>query len=177
MKRLLLIALPLALAGCSSELAEQESADDLASRIGQDGNVAGGPQADPDLPNTASVTAPGGADLTQLQKLGDIGGVDLGARDGGCTLMVGKDEMLIAGAPDDASVPGKAVVRVGDSLVLTDAAAGGLDAIRDGTSFAGEGFTVSVAPAAGTEQRRPANVTVTDAAGKTQSYSGNWICS
>ena len=35
----------------------------------------------------------------------------------------------------------------------------------------------SVAPAAGTEQRRPANVTVTDAAGKTQSYSGNWICS
>ncbi|HAW34918.1 MAG TPA: hypothetical protein DCX71_02310, partial [Erythrobacter sp.] len=113
----------------------------------------------------------------QLQKLGDIGGVDLGARDGGCTLMVGKDEILIAGAPDDASVPGKAVVRVGDSLVLTDAAAGGLDAIRDGTSFAGEGFTVSVAPAAGTEQRRPANVTVTDAAGKTQSYSGNWICS
>ena len=109
MKRLLLIALPLALAGCSSEPAEQESADDFASRIGQDGNVAGGPQADPDLPNTASVTAPGGADLTQLQKLGDIGGVDLGARDGGCTLMVGKDEMLIAGAPDDASVPGKAV--------------------------------------------------------------------
>ncbi|KZX92612.1 hypothetical protein A3718_11640, partial [Erythrobacter sp. HI0019] len=148
-----------------------------ASRIGQDGNVAGGPQADPDLPNTASVTAPSGADLTQLQKLGDIGGVDLGARDGGCTLMVGKDEMLIAGAPDDASVPGKAVVRVGDSLVLTDAAAGGLDAIRDGTSFAGEGFTVSVAPAASTEQRRPANVTVIDAAGKTQSYSGNWICS
>ena len=177
MKRLLLIALPLALAGCSSEPAEQESADDFASRIGQDGNAAGGPQDDPDLPNTASVTAPGGADLTQLQKLGDIGGVDLGARDGGCTLMVGKDEMLIAGAPDDASVPGKAVVRVGDSLVLTDAAAGGLDAIRDGTSFAGEGFTVSVAPAAGTEQRRPANVTVTDAAGKTQSYSGNWICS
>ena len=155
MKRLLLIALPLALAGCSSEPAEQESADDFASRIGQDGNVAGGPQADPDLPNTASVTAPGGADLTQLQKLGDIG----------------------AGAPDDASVPGKAVVRLGDSRVLTDAAAGGLDAIRDGTSFAGEGFTVSVAPAAGAGQRRPANVTVTDAAGKTQSYSGNWICS
>ena len=161
----------------SPEPAEQESADDFASRIGQDGNVAGGPQADADLPNTASVTAPGGADLTQLQKLGDIGGVDLGARDGGCTLMVGKDEMLIAGAPDDASVPGKAVVRVGDSLVLTYAAAGGLDAIRDGTSFAGEGFTVSVAPAAGAGQRRPANVTVTDAAGKTQSYSGNWICS
>ena len=45
MKRLLLIALPLALAGCSSEPAEQESADDFASRIGQDGNVAGGPHA------------------------------------------------------------------------------------------------------------------------------------
>ena len=50
MKRLLLIALPLALAGCSSEPAEQESADDFASRIGQDGNAAGGPQADPDRP-------------------------------------------------------------------------------------------------------------------------------
>ena len=46
-----------------------------------------------------------------------------------------------------------------------------------GTTFTGEGFTISVAPAAGDQQRRPANVTVRDAAGQTQSYSGNWICS
>ena len=60
---------------------------------------------------------------------------------------------------------------------MVDAAVGGLDAIRNGTTFTGEGFTISVAPAAGDQQRRPANVTVRDAAGQTQSYSGNWICS
>lgn len=177
MKRLLFIALPLALAACSSEPADQEGADDFANRIGQNGEGAGAAQADPDKPNTASEAPPAGADLTQLAKLGDIGGVDLGPRDGGCTLMVGKDEMLIAGGMKDKALPGKAVVRVGDSLTLVDATAGGYDAIRDGTTFQGEGFTVSVAPAAGDQQRRPANVTVRDAAGKTQSYSGNWICS
>jgi hypothetical protein len=177
MNRLLLLAIPLALAACSSEQAAQESAEDFASRIGQDGEPTAGGGVDPDKPNTVAKAPPANADLTQLQKLGDIGGVDFGPRDGGCTLMVGKNEIIIAGAMNDAAIPGKAVVRVGDSLTLADAAAGGLDAIRDGTSFAGEGFTVSVAPAAGDAQRRPANVTVTDSAGKTQSYSGNWICS
>ena len=62
------------------------------------------------------------------------------------------------------------------SLTMMDADFGGLDAIRNGTDFNGEGFTVTVAPAAGDQQSRPANVTVRDAAGKTQSYSGNWIC-
>ena len=87
------------------------------------------------------------------------------------------DEMIIAGAMNDGAIPGKAVVRVGNSLTMVDAAVGGLDAIRNGTTFTGEGFTISVAPAAGDQQRRPANVTVRDAAGQTQSYSGNWICS
>ena len=113
---------------------------------------------------------------TQLQKLGDIGGVNLGTREGGCTLMIGKDEMIIAGGVSDRAIPGKAVVRIGDSLTTVDASVGGLDAVNSGTTFEGEGFTVTVSPAEGDQQRRPANVLVRDAAGKSQSYSGNWIC-
>jgi hypothetical protein len=90
--------------------------------------------------------------------------------------MVGKDEMIIAAGMKDGAIPGKAVVRVGDSLTMVDADVGGLDAIKNGTTFNGEGFSVSVAPTAGDQQSRPANVTVRDAGGKTQSYSGNWIC-
>ncbi|MBX7481179.1 hypothetical protein [Qipengyuania qiaonensis] len=176
MKKLLYVVLPLALAACSSEPAEQESADDFANRIGQNGKEVDPSRPDPDAPNTASETPPKGADLTQLAKLGDIGGVNLGPREGGCTLMIGSQEMLIAAGMKDGAIPGKAVVRVGDSLTTIDADVGGLDAIKTGTTFSGEGFTVSVAPAAGDQQRRPANVTVRDAAGKSQSYSGNWIC-
>ncbi len=168
----------LALAACSSEPAEQDSADDFANRIGQNGEGAqlDPSQPDPNAPNTANEAPPAGADLTQLAQLGDIGGVNLGPRDGGCTLMVGNEEMLIAAGMKDKALPGKAVVRVGDSLTMVDADVGGLDAIKAGTTFNGEGFTVTVAPAAGDQQSRPANVTVRDAAGKTQSYSGKWIC-
>jgi len=176
MKKLLFIVLPLALVACSSEPAEQESADDFASRIGQNGEALDPARPDPDAPNTANEAPPAGADLTSLQKLGDIGGVNLGPREGGCTLMVGKDELIIAAGMKDGAIPGKAVVRVGDSLTMVDADVGGLDAIKNGTTFNGEGFSVSVAPTAGDQQSRPANVTVRDAGGKTQSYSGNWIC-
>lgn len=178
MKKLFFIALPLALAACSSEPAGQESADDFANRIGQNGEAAAQDlsQPDPNAPNTATVTPPAGADLTRLAQLGDIGGVDLGPREGGCTLMVGNEEMLIAGAMRDKALPGKAVVRVGNSLTMVDADVGGLDAIKSGTTFNGEGFSITVAPAAGEQQSRPANVTVRDAAGKSQSYSGKWIC-
>ncbi|MDP4575342.1 hypothetical protein Q9K02_09365 [Qipengyuania sp. G39] len=169
----------LALAACSSqEPAEQESADDFASRIGGSGEGAAldPSQPDPNAPNVAVEAPPAQADVTTLQQLGDVGGVNLGPREGGCTFMVGEQEMIIAAGMRDKSLPGKAVVRVGDTLVMTDGATGGLDAVKSGTNFEGEGFTVSVAPAAGEGQTRPANVTVTDAAGKSQSYSGNWIC-
>ena len=96
MNRLLLLAIPLALAACSSEQTPQESAEDFASRIGQDGESTAGAGVDPDKPNTVAKAPPANADLTQLQKLGDIGGVDFGPRDGGCTLMVGKNEIIIA---------------------------------------------------------------------------------
>ena len=166
----------LALAACSQEPAgEQESADDFANRIGQQEGAAT-QQRDPDAPNTAVEAPPQGANLTQLEQLGDVGGVDLGPREGGCTLMVGNREMMIAGALKDPAMPGKAVVRIGDTLVVTDSGPGGIDRIRAGTSFTGEGFTVQVAPAAGDARSRPANVLVTDAAGNSQNYSGNWIC-
>ncbi|MBO6768656.1 MAG: hypothetical protein JJ901_10215 [Erythrobacter sp.] len=178
MRRLFLPLAVLALAACSSEPTEQESAEDFADRIGQAGESAqlDPSQPDPDAPNTANDAPPAGADLTRLAKLGDIGGVNLGPRDGGCTLMVGSEEMLIAAGMRDKALPGKAVVRVGDSLTMVDADVGGLDAIKSGTTFNGEGFTITVAPAAGDQQSRPANVTVRDASGKTQTYSGNWIC-
>ena len=62
MKKLFFIALPLALAACSSEPAGQESADDFANRIGQNGEAAAQDlsQPDPDAPNTATVTPPAG---------------------------------------------------------------------------------------------------------------------
>ena len=172
--------LPLALlaAACSQETSEPESADDFAGRIGSagDGAALDPSQPDPDAPNVAVAQPPAQADLTALQQLGDVGGVNLGPREGGCTFMVGEREMIIAAGMRDRSIPGKAVVRLGDTLVMTDAANGGLESIREGTNFVGEGFTVSIAPAAGGDQSRRANVTVTDAAGKSQSYSGNWIC-
>jgi hypothetical protein len=176
MRRLLPLAL-LALTACSQQGAEQESADDFASRIGQNGTTSSNPsQPDPNAPNTAQPAPPANVDLTTLQQLGDVGGVNLGPRDGGCTLMVGEQEMLIAAAMSDKALPGKAVVRVGNALVMTDAAIGGLEAIKRGTTFEGEGFKVTVRPAAGDAQSRPANVVVSDASGKTQNYSGMWIC-
>ena len=169
----------LALAACSQEPAvEQGSADDFANRIGQQqgGAVLDPSQPDPDAPNVAALAPPQDANLTQLQQLGDIGGVNLGPRQGGCTFMVGSQEMIIAAGMNEPTLPGKAVVRVGDTLVMADAAPGGLASIKAGTTFTGEGFTVQVAPAAGEGQSRPANVIVTDAAGTSQDYSGNWIC-
>ncbi|MAP69850.1 MAG: hypothetical protein CL952_10145, partial [Erythrobacteraceae bacterium] len=82
----------MALAACSSEPSQQEGAGDFANRIGQNESAAVDGMANPDKPNTANAQPPQGADLTQLQKLGDIGGVNLGTREGGCTLMIGKDE-------------------------------------------------------------------------------------
>ena len=174
----------LALAACSQEpAAEQESADDFASRIGQSETQATGgmpandpAQPDPNAPNVASATPPQGADVTKLERLGDIGGVNLGPRNGACTFTSGGREMMIAAGLNEPTLPGKAVIRVGGGLTMLDTPPGGLAAIKSGSSFTGEGVTVKIAPAAGEGMTRPANVTVTDASGKTQSYSGEWIC-
>ena len=176
----------LVLAACSQgPAAEQESADDFASRIGQTqiqqpapvGMAPDDPaQADPNAPNTASATPPEGADVTQLQQLGDIGGVNLGPRNGACTFTSGGREMMIAAGLNEPTLPGKAVIRVGGGLTMLDTPPGGLAVIKAGSRFSGEGVTVQIAPAAGEGMSRPANAIVTDASGKNQTYSGEWIC-
>ena len=169
----------LGLAACSQEpAAEQESADDFASRIGGSEQSAALDPSQPtmDMPNAAETAPPQGADVTQLQQLGDIANVNLGPREGGCTFMEGPREMLIAAGMRDSTVPGKAVIRVGDGLTLVDSGPGGLDRIRNGTTFTGEGVTVAVLPTGPAGQSRRAQITVTDAAGTRKSYSGNWIC-
>ena len=177
MKRVALSAAVLLLAACSGQQSSEESAEDFASRIGSESTAArDNPQAAAEMPNTAQAVPPAGADVTALEQLRDIGGVDLGQRDGGCTFMEGNREMIIASGSNDRALPGKAVIRVGGGLTVLDAPPGGLSAIRAGTTFTGEGVTVQVAPAAGDAASRPANVSVTGADGKSATYSGKWIC-
>ena len=179
MRFFLLPLTALALSACSSEpTGQQESADDFAGRIGQQdgGSAAVDPAVRAEQPNTVEASVPQGTDVTQLEQLADIGGVDFGPRDGGCTFMDGNREILIASGLNEPTLPGKAVVRVGGRLVMLDGQPGGLAAIRNGTSFSGEGVAVQVAPAEGSAQARPANLSVASTDGKTATYSGNWIC-
>ena len=182
MSRLLLALMPLVLAACSQEPASQESAGDFASRIGGgavDSSGTNGQAGAPeewDASNTANAVPPAGADVTTLERLGDIAGVDMGPRDGGCTLMVGDAEMLMASSLNDRAMSGKAVIRVGDGLVLLNGEPGGLESVRTGSTFTGEGVTVTIRPETGDAQTRAATVAVTAADGKSQNYSGNWIC-
>ncbi len=182
MSRFLLALAPLALAACSQEPAQQEGAGDFASRIGggaADSSGANGQAASSNagkVPNTANVAPPAGADVTVLERLGDVAGVDMGPRDGGCTLMVGDAAMLMASSLKDRAMSGKAVIRVGNGLVLLDGEPGGLESVRTGSTFTGEGVTITIRPATGNAQTRAATVAVTAANGKSQNYSGNWIC-
>ena len=129
-------------------------------------------EAQANMPNSAVAQIPAGAQATQLERLGDIANVDLGARTGGCTFQeVGREVFVTAGNPST----GRGVIRVGGELVTVEAN-GGLNAIRNGTTFSAAGVSISVAPAEGNQARRPANMVVTDANNVTQSYSGDWIC-
>lgn len=172
MIRLIALA-PVALLLACSQQGESESADAFADRIG----ATGAPSEEQVAamaaqPNAPALQVPAGADVKQLERLGDIGAVDLGQRDGGCVFQeVGREVLYTSGN----SQTGKGVIRVGGELVTVDAN-GGLDAIKAGTVFSTGGVSISVAPAAGNETRRPANMVVTDSAGTTQSYSGDWIC-
>ncbi len=81
--------------------------------------------------------------------------------------------MLVAAAPQDRSIPGKATVRVGGQLLLLDAPPGGYDAVRAGTTFNGEGISVLVTVGGA----GAANMTVTDASGQQRAFDGRWVCS
>ena len=170
-----LAAVSLGLAACSPA-GEEQGADDFADRIGANGAAAGPSQAEVEAqaaaPNAPVPQIPAGADPKQLERLGDIGMVDLGVRQGGCTFQEMGREILYTSGNDQS---GKGVVRIGGQLITVDAA-GDLGAIRTGTTFAASGVSISVAPSAGNESRRAANMVVTDAAGATQNYSGDWIC-
>ncbi|WP_435417492.1 hypothetical protein WAB17_11525 [Parerythrobacter aurantius] len=163
------------LLACSPQ-GQEENADDFASRIGATGDAPVPSQqdvaAEAAQPNAAAAQLPAGVDAKYLERLGDIAMVDLGPRTGGCTFQeVGREVFYVSGH----SQGGKGVIRVGGQLVTVDAK-GGLADIRGGTTYSASGVSISVAPAAGNQARRPANMVVTDAKGETQSYSGDWIC-
>lgn len=165
----------MALSACAPE-DTQESADDFASRIGTSEGASAPTEAEVEAlanqPNAPVAQIPSGTDVKFLQRLGDIAMVDLGPRTGGCTFQeVGREVFYTSGHAQG----GKGVVRVGGQLVTLDAN-GGIGAIRAGTTFSAPGVSISVAPAAGNQARRPANMVVTDGKGETQSYSGDWIC-
>lgn len=157
----------LVLAACSDGQ-ESESAEDFAARVGPQASAS----AVPAPVETTAVAAPppAGVDVLALEQLGNIAGVDLGPRDGGCTFASNGTEMLIAGAPADPASAGRAVVRAGGKLYLL-ASAGGLPALRQGTRFTGEGITIDVAGAG-----QASTLTVTDGAGRQKALSGSWVC-
>lgn len=172
-RNLLLPLALLALAACSDrEAGTDGSESDFANRVGA-GRVA------PDAAATAPVVTtavkgppPAGADVFALEKLGDISGVNLGARAAGCTFSEAGKEMLIAAGPADRALPNKGVVRIGGKLIELDSPPGGAEAIKTGTSFAGEGFTVRVQPTG----KGKAMLTIADSAGRTKAVSGDYVC-
>jgi hypothetical protein len=160
----------LALSACSRE-SEGESAEEFAERVGTGGEAAApDPAAQESVP--ASAPPPASVDVRNLEPLGNIAGADLGPRDGGCTFTVGENPLLLAGAPNNPAASGKAVVRAGGKLYLLGAAPGGMDAIRQGTRFSGEGMTVDVTPTT----NQAAILKVADAQGRSANLSGMWIC-
>ena len=156
-----------ALAGCSNERSG-ESAEDFAARVG-----SGEAQPAPADPASAPVSTAVPSDVVvSLEQLGNIAGADLGPRDGGCTFSVAGSELLVAGAPNDPTARGKAVVRTGGNLYLLDATPGGMAAIRAGTRFAGQGIIVDLASTGA----QTATLAVTDGAGRVATLAGNWVC-
>lgn len=142
---LILLALP----ACSDR--DNTGADgseaDFAGRVGAGNAPSSAVETAAALPSKAvKGPPPPGANVFQLEKLGDIGGVNLGPRAGGCTFSENGREMLIAAGPADRALPGKGVVRIGGKLIELDTPPGGLDAIKGGTTFTGEDFSVQVQP-------------------------------
>lgn len=172
MIRAALILLPLALAACSDRQATgtDGSESDFASRVGA-GNAPGATASAPVANTAAKGPPPANADVFALQQLGDIGGVNLGPRAGGCTFSEAGREMLIAAAPADRSLSGKGVVRIGGKLIELDTPPGGVEAVKAGTTFTGEGFSVRVQPT----RAGQATMTITQGANSKQ-IVGDYVC-
>lgn len=178
MRRPVICLAVVALAACSqtSEPAAQGGgADDFASRIGAASGtpLSSAVEGGASLPSRAvKAPPPAGADVFAVEKLGDIGGVNLGPRAGGCTFSSGGTEMLIAAGPSDPAIPGKGVVRIGGKLLELDTPPGGIAAIRAGTDFNGEGFSIRLTPTA----QGKGTMTITNSQGQQKTVAGDWIC-
>lgn len=169
-------ALPLlllALAACGeSETGTHGSEADFASRVGTGNATSAAAGTVATAPNSAVKGPPAlGADVFALEKLGDIGGVDLGPRAGGCTFSENGTEMLIAAGPVDRALPGKGVVRIGGRLIELDTPPGGIAAIKQGATFTGEGFSVQVQPTG----KGQAMITITQGSDSKQ-IVGDYVC-
>ncbi len=174
MNRLFLPLAVLALAACSDrDTGTDGSEDDFASRVGAgNGTTSAVETAAPVVSKAVKGPPPPGADVFAMEKLGDIGGVNLGPRAGGCTFSSAGTEMLIAAGPADRAIPGKGVVRIGGKLIELDTPPGGIEAIKAGTTFRGEGFSVRVQPTAPGK----ASITITKGQGQTRTVAGDYVC-
>ena len=172
------VALPFALLAALAACGDRDtgtdgSETDFASRVGTGNATSGAARTAAAAPNSAvKGPPPKGADVFALEQLGDIGGVNLGPRAGGCTFSENGTEMLIAAGPADRALPGKGVVRIGGRLIELDTPPGGIEAIRSGTTFRGEGFSVAVRPTA----RGKGSMTITNGEGQTRTVAGDYVC-
>ncbi len=163
----------LALAACSEPSGTAQSEADFAARVGTGKASASAVQTGvPAASKAIKGPPPPGADVLALEKLGDVGGVNLGPRAGGCTFSSAGTEMLIAAGPADRAIPGKGLVRIGGRLIELDTPPGGIDAIKAGTSFRGEGFSIRVRPTAPGK----ATLTIADGKGRTRAIAGDYVC-
>lgn len=165
----------LALAACSDRTGTDGSEGDFASRVGAGkagAEAAPAQAATPGANAAAAGPPPAGANVFAVERLGDIGGLDLGPRAGGCTFSEAGTELLIAAGPADRALPGKAAVRIGGRLIALDAPPGGIETVRAGASFRGEGFSVAVQPTGPAK----ATMTITDGKGATKRVAGDWVC-
>lgn len=180
MKKLLMVSAAVLLAACSQGSDDAESGDDFAARVGSaDGAATPAPEgtsAPVESTEARESAVPQGANPLELEKLGNIARVDLGASDGGCTFSLNAEELLMARAPNDSAAMGKGVVRIGGELINVTAEEGGLEAIYAGPTMTAGGVTVRVVPAAGNAATRTADLYVASDGEQRKFAGGQWAC-
>jgi hypothetical protein len=120
-----------------------------------------------------------------LQALGNLTGVDLGPRVGGCTFQHsdGRD-LLITGAAQATNATARGAVRSGGVVVMLQSADPiGVDGLKSGATLSDGTVTVQVRRAAGEARSEggvtiwDANLGVVDTSGKKRVYApGKWMC-